>query len=242
MAQDAIRDAPLPPQFAVPWTWGLTRDLIRVPQPIMRLYFSMPENAPCKLSFSEHRRKFNQSSSRRNYHWDDARVRAVVAILRAKHGPKMSTLVRPKTWEDMYQYFDAVDLWVTGAWNLWRVVHHSCDENEGPVAPSPPDLAACDEIDQWAYDWCTHEHNRNRLSAWDRRSDILSVLSPMDSQNISDCDVAAFAVLRGALKHWYNHYNGQSQQHDGQAAGAVTMSSLQDARNSLPARAQDGTY
>ncbi|KAK4042492.1 hypothetical protein C8A01DRAFT_13926 [Parachaetomium inaequale] len=242
MAHDVIRDAPMPRQSKVPWYWGLTRDHIRVPQPAMGLYFNIPEDAPCKLSLSKHRRAFSYASSRRNFAWDDDRVRAMVSTLRAKHGPRMDTLVRPKTWEDMYQYFDAVDLWVAGAWNLWRAVHHACDENEGPVAQSPPDPAVFDEIDQWTYDWCTHEQNRNRLGAWDQRSDILCVLSPTDSQDISDCDVAALTILRGALKHWYRQYNGQSPQQDGQAAGAVAMSSIGDARNSLPARAQDGTY
>ncbi|KAL2169701.1 hypothetical protein VTG60DRAFT_5754 [Thermothelomyces hinnuleus] len=245
----SVREVLLPHQSKVGWIWGLARNDIAIPQPLMGFYWNMPQDAPCILSLPKARRCFKRGEvphGRRSVAWDDDYVCDTVAALRVRRGPKMNTLVRPRTWEDMYQYFDAVDLWTMGAWNLWRVVHFACDENEGgPGEPSPSKSAAFEVVDEWAYDWCTHEEHRARLSAWDERSDILCVLSPAEINDVSCCDIQELSVLRGALRYWSRFYKNQSRQEDnGQGVSAVSASSSsgQDAQDSLPARALDGTY
>ncbi|KAL2181020.1 uncharacterized protein P884DRAFT_266842 [Thermothelomyces heterothallicus CBS 202.75] len=243
----SVREVLLPHQSKVGWIWGLARNDIAIPQPLMGFYWNMPQDAPCILSLPKARRCFKRGEiphGRRGVAWDDDYVCDAAAALRVRRGPKMNTLVRPRTWEDMYQYFDAIDLWNMGAWNLWRVVHFACDENEGaPGEPSPSKFAASFEVvDEWAYDWCTHEEHRTRLSAWDERSDILCVLSPAEINHVSCCGIQELSVLRGALRYWSRFYKNQSRQGDnGQDVSAVSASSsnCRDAQDSLPTRALD---
>ena len=246
MASCGFREVLLPQQSKVGWNWGRARNDVVVPQPLMSFYWNMPQDAPCILSLPKRVRSFKRGAvphGRRSTAWDDNRVCETIHHLRKRRGPKMNTLIRPKTWEDMFRYFDAIDLWHHGAWNLWRVIHYACDENErGRDAESPSSHAALDTIDDWVYAWCTHKEHRIRLSAWDERSDVLCVLSPTDISDISSCNVAELSILRGALKYWHRFYKNQSPQENNQDIIAVSASSCGGARNSLPVRARDGTY
>ncbi|KAL2158401.1 hypothetical protein VTH06DRAFT_4449 [Thermothelomyces fergusii] len=241
------REVPLPHQSKVGWIWGFARNDVVIPQPFMGFYWNMPQDAPCILSLPKAQRCFRRgevSYGRRSAAWNDDDVRNMVAALRLQRGPKMNTLVRPRTWEDMYQYFDAVDLWTMGAWNLWRVVHLACDENEeGAGEPDPSRSAALAAVDDWAYNWCTHEEHRSRLRAWDERSDILCVLSPAEVNDVLCCGIPELSVLRDVLVYWSRFYKTQfGQEYGGQdvsAASSASNNSLEDARDSLPARALD---
>jgi hypothetical protein len=209
----------------------------------MGYYWTMPGDAACVLSAAQKPRSFEPGRvpTGRNADWDDGKIRAVVATLRNARGPQMEALVRPIVWEDMYQYFDAVDLRSMGAWNLWRVLHFACDENDGPVSQPSLDDDFAQEVEAWAYHWLTSEQNRDRLALWDQRSDILSIFPPSDTHEVVECNLEALNILRGTLKHWYHHYHNQSPQLEDQTNTTGTLTNLDDVRNSLPDRAHDGT-
>lgn len=243
MAQTRLPDASMPLPSKTGWDWGITSNYIRIPQPQMGFYWKMPADATCIFSITDQvreKRSFRRGAipSRSSNAWMDDDIRSRAAALRSQYGDKTKTIVRPKVWEDLYQYFDAVDLWNMGAWNLWRVLHFLCDENEGPPPQSRLDAAAIEEIEQWAYDWCTHEQNRIRLGWWDQRSDILHVLSPANLQDLDGYGPEVLTVLRGALMYWHRMYKNPAQQRYGHAASGERIGN----QDPLPAETQDGTY
>ncbi|KAK4151338.1 hypothetical protein C8A00DRAFT_36038 [Chaetomidium leptoderma] len=233
MAEEPIRQARVPFSSNVGWYWGITDNNMMIPQPVMGFYWDIPSDARHSLSANKERRSYNRGDvpARAIMAWDDDVVREVTAAFRAARGPEMQNLVRPETWDDMYQYFDAIDLWHEGAWNLWRVLHLACDQNDGTAVGSLPDPTIFDTVNDSSYDWCTHEENRNRLANWDQRSDILCILSPADLENINGCTIDALNILRGALEYW--HYVFEP------AANAERLSDIDIAQVSSPTRAQD---
>jgi hypothetical protein len=205
----------------------------------MGFYWNLPADAPCLFSSEKAKRCLDPLAPRprRGLAWTDGQVRDRAADLRARYGPTPQTLRRPRTWEDLYRYFDAVDLWDSGAWNLWRVIHFMCDEDELSTARAHSDAAVFNEVDDWAYDWCTHYENRRRLSRWDQRSDILDVLSQVDADNVRGCSPEALNILRGALKHWYGEYKQSPPEQDTQTNRALKPG-YEDMTESRPSRAQ----
>jgi hypothetical protein len=243
MAQTHLPDARMPLPSKVAWDWGITANYIRIPQPRMGFYWKMPADAACLFSINEdvpEKRWYKHGivQPRPSEAWNGNDIRSMATILRKLHTDKTKTMVRPKVWDDLYHYFDVVDLWTKGAWNLWRVLQFICDENEGPPPQSRLDAAAIGEVEEWAYAWCTHEQNRIKLGWWDQRSDILHVLSPADSKDLDGCGPEVLAVLRTAVLHWHQIYMIPSQQRDGHAASGKQVGN----QDPLPAETQDGTY
>ncbi len=230
---------PLPSKTG--WDWGRSANHLRTPQPHMGFYWNMPADAPCAFSSDKAFRSFKRGemAPHRIVALDDNQVRDIATELRASHGHEAQTLVRPKTWEDMYQSFDAVDLWWKGSWNLWRVLHLLCDENDSLMKTSDSGMAIYDEIEGWAYNWCTHETNRITLGTWDQSSDILQLLSPTDSQDIRGCNSWVLDVLRAALEYWHDKYKWSPHpQEHGKAGGFARSSDMPEA--SLAITTPDG--
>ncbi|KAK3310900.1 uncharacterized protein B0T15DRAFT_547824 [Chaetomium strumarium] len=213
----------LPEPSKTGWAWGVAANNIRVPQPFMGFYWNMPDDAPCIFSAADQgrdKRKFQRGCvpHRAAIAWDGNRFRAAALTLREKHGSIAQTLTRPRTWEDLYQWFDAYDIWWMGAWNLWLLLHLVCDENEGVSNPCSRSgrhqTNMADVVNDWAYKWCTHKSNLVKLHNWDPKGegDILDVLGPGDRENIHGCEAKALDVLRGALHHWRQQYTPPAPQ------------------------------
>lgn len=228
----------LPQESATSWVWGLTVQKVKVPQPRMGFYWNMPDNAACVFSLNDkvrEPRRYERGTvpSRPRESWSYDSIRASAAALRKKYPADVRGITRPRTWEDLYQWFDSHDLWRYGAWNLWNVLHLLRDEVEMRLGNVPLTPAVFREIDAWAYEWCTHAQNRLKLGAWDQTGDVLDVLSPADHNDIRDCNDAARSVLRGAFHYWYDQFSLNGP--DGSSHDPVAV-----AHPSLPARAQDG--
>ncbi len=238
---------PLPSKTG--WDWGRSANYKRTPQPHMGFYWNMPADAACAFSSNKKYRSFERGeiAPHRVVTLNDNQVHDIATALRASHGHKAQTLVRPQTWEDMYQFFDAVDLRMKGPWNLWRVLHLLCDENDGLMTTSDAetgsdmDPAARDEIEGWAYNWCTHETNRITLGTWDQTSDILQLLSSADSQDIHGCDAQVLDALRDALQYWHDKYKETPHpQDDGNAVNVDRSGDMPEV--SLAITTQDGKH
>ncbi|KAG7291827.1 hypothetical protein NEMBOFW57_001848 [Staphylotrichum longicolle] len=208
----------------------------RIPQPQMGFYWNLPADAPSAFSKKREQRSISRglAPKHRAIAWNDARVHAAATTLRAEHGDTVKTLVRPQRWEDLYQFFDTVDLWFEGSWNLWRVLHLLCDENDVAAQRDSLDSAILDEVERWAYKWCTHKTNRLKLATWDQKSDILSVLSESDSSNVAGCRKEALDMLRGALKYWHGHYKIPVPEQDGSKADAQQLDRLPENSPTAP--------
>ncbi|KAK3898941.1 hypothetical protein C8A05DRAFT_37455 [Staphylotrichum tortipilum] len=209
MSLNEFPGVPLPAPSRTSWAWGISDNRKRIPKPDMGFYWGMPLQAICLFSAPKPERSFRplDPKPRRCFAWDDSQVHTMVGILRERQqNLQACPLIRPNIWEDLYYYFDTVDMWRMGAWNLWRVLHCMCDEAEGIVVSPPLGHLERDLIEEWAYNWCTHEKNRDSLRRWDETSDVLSVMSPCDIENVRWCERQALDFLRGVLKHWYGMY------------------------------------
>ena len=202
----------LPAPSSTGWEWGwVSANRKHIPMPYMGFYWGMPADSLCLLSKPKFKRTFGRLDPRPRggSAWDNSQVQNMVGILRERHERVKNTypLIRPHTWEDLYYYFDAVDLWHNGAWNLWQVLHRMCDEDEG----APLDQMERDVIEEWAYAWCTHEKNRERLGRWDGTGDVLTVLSPADAESVPWSRWEALEFLRGVLRYWFGMYKVPEQ-------------------------------
>ncbi|KAL1836207.1 hypothetical protein VTJ49DRAFT_5447 [Mycothermus thermophilus] len=206
-----IKEAPLPAKSAIAWQFGTAANQLQMPQPNMVFYWDMPADAPCVLSLHGSvtaPRTYGRLDvpPRRHLLWPDDQVRAASTVIRCLHGEETKSIVRPRIWEDLYQYFDAVDLWTRGAWNLWRVLHLMCDENEAKPPPSHLDPWYAYEVMGWACNWCTNPENREKLRAWNRKSDILTLMSAEDRKNLKEAPSQALAILRFQLSKSYDEF------------------------------------
>lgn len=197
----------LPAPSSTGWEWGwVSVNRKHIPMPYMGFYWGMPADSLCLLSEPKPKRTFGplDPRPRDGSAWDDSQVQTMVGILRERHERVKNTypLIRPHTWEDLYYYFDAVDLWHNGAWNLWQALHRMCDEDEG----APLGQMEKDVIEEWVYAWCTHEKNRERLGRWDGTGDVLTVLSRADVESVRGSRWEALEFLRGALRYWFGPY------------------------------------
>ncbi|KAK4140221.1 uncharacterized protein C8A04DRAFT_15133 [Dichotomopilus funicola] len=215
-----------------------------MPMPTMSFYMKPPKDAACILSPGPEARTFprNDIPRRPMRRFTNAEIQEIVERLRGRDGSLLDSVVRPTRWEDMYRYFDVVDLWEFGAWNLWRVLHLICDQNGGAESYEYVSEDKVHEIDDWVYRWCTHEENRMRLSMWDGVSDVLSVLSWKSLDKLGHCTAEEFVVVRGALRYWYDQGNRTSEAARNARAHVRAMSHLNDARKHMPVHSLDGKF
>ncbi|GAB1311669.1 hypothetical protein MFIFM68171_01879 [Madurella fahalii] len=196
----------LPPRAGC--RWGFDTYGRPIPMPNIGFYTSVPADAECILSLNAevpakrslgHRLQIQDRPAELWLDWD---VEKAARDFRAEYPREVANIVRPTLWEDLYRYFDAHDLWFKGAWNLWHVIQCLCDENEGIRKQiDPHDL---NEIDGWAWRWCTHRENRDRLSTWDQQSDILDLLTQENRNELCGCGSETLDILRRALCYWYH--------------------------------------
>lgn len=177
----------------------------------MGIYWSMPANAECNFTLCtevpEKRSIFwGTVPFYRDMHvWSGEQIQARANYIRAKYPEQASKVVRPTSQTDLYKYFDAMDLYINGAYNLLWVILRLCDENDG-IAQHIDNTGCFDTVDDWAYKWCTHGENRRKLSGWDRRGDILDIMTPEDWKSIGNSDNEALNMLRSVLWEWYSKY------------------------------------
>lgn len=186
---------------------GVTTNKKQVMMPGMSLYTTMPADSKCIFSLNEQvreKRSLQHVLPKRDaVAWDQARIQAKADAIRKEYPSESKSIVRPVMWEQLYEFFDAHDLYFEGAWNLWAVIKQICNEN------SPDggfDQGQCDIVADWAYKWLTHNANLDQLGTWDKNSDILDILSRQDWGSIGDCGPKALDVLRGEFLHWHCYY------------------------------------
>ncbi|KAK4192492.1 hypothetical protein QBC35DRAFT_459212 [Podospora australis] len=198
-----------------------------IPEPHPEFYLGMPNGVQCKFSLNPQltapRYLYGNFPQRQPLiAWDDQRVKAKADLIQAEYPDEANKVTRPKDWIDLYQYFDAMDLWFQGAWNLWSVIDLLGVRNMDRVAFSKAHLETLSHmdpkvlssvvpwsdqqtatVDDWVYKWLTHEQNRQKVAAWNRKGDILHLLWYEDWLAIGDCSPQATVHLRKALEYWH---------------------------------------
>lgn len=132
--------------------------------------------------------------------WDREEIQVACNSLRLMYWDIMRNLQRPTGWMDMWQWFDAYDMYFYGAQNLWNCVNHLYDENMLIHADFRKESAL--EIGHWADDWCAIPANQEKLKAWDeRKGPIFNLFSVEDSKSMGPISDDVIPVLSDAIKH-----------------------------------------
>ncbi|KAK0717143.1 hypothetical protein B0T26DRAFT_282846 [Lasiosphaeria miniovina] len=229
----------------------------------MGFYTKMPADAQCIFTISAHvpvkrwmKHPFKQREIR---DWDENQVQIKANLIRKFHPEHLMEKVAPvEKWEQMYDYFDAADIWSHGAVNLWLAIDYLYHENKsieeakgkgkeiakGNVAEAygqqvgdtmdinPPQLANENPegfmiADDWAYKWLTHADNRQKLSTWDQKRDILSIFTANDWNNVAPCSYEYLDVLRRILIHWHPFYFAPSPVKDSKEGSTASKNEYQ---------------
>lgn len=191
--------------------------------PHVGFYRNPPPNAKCRWSTNYGEREphnFNKNMltmpGRELWLWNDNKLKTVADQYKQKFWKDLKTLERPKTFLDLYEYFDAGTLWYAGAYNLWNLMNMLVTEAHQRW-PAVLDHWK-DEIEQWVhgllYEWEGFEHNQNALQKWDQRGDPLvdvefnemfnvgfDKLGPAETTILRDVLINHFYLLTGQVPH-----------------------------------------
>ncbi|KAK1750242.1 hypothetical protein QBC47DRAFT_278071, partial [Echria macrotheca] len=157
-----------------------------IEMPSINLYTNMPADARSTISklagASEPRKMYHMLPDRTLVAWSQRQIQGLANQFRAAHPEAAMSVVRPTRWEDLYDYFDAHDLWYKGAWNLWQLVLCICDQND--VEAADQNMSMWEVVYDWTYKWLTHATNRQKLFDWDTVSDIVTIFTPEDWKDV----------------------------------------------------------
>jgi hypothetical protein len=136
----------------------------------------------------------------RNIHlWTGLEVQSACNSLRQIFWDCMKSMKQPHCWDDLWQYFDAHDLYHYGALNLWNVINHLFDENQLIFLDVSRQQAML--VGQWADRWLMSDENKARLMKWDEtKGPISSSLSDADTESLGPIQDDAITLIASALK------------------------------------------
>ncbi|KAK4200614.1 hypothetical protein QBC40DRAFT_225240 [Triangularia verruculosa] len=198
-----------------------------LPTPLMSYYFNLPRDSACVISVNKTRKapRFYDEPltipAREIECWDQSRIEEEARTIRTQYPAVAESIVVPGSWEDLYRYFDAHDLWLQGAWNLWAVIDELGYQNQkmkcysqkieeirnmGPRFPLQPYEQAM--INDFVEGWVSFMENRLTLIEWDGSRDILQLLSPVDWKDggIEGLNQTQADFLRDELTYWHGHW------------------------------------
>lgn len=116
------------------WSDVVGNDGIKTIDPALDFYLNPPPNSTCRWS-TDHGRlppnhivpndygSENRMPPRELIDWNDDTVQSKVDQYRNQYWEELKVLVRPNTFEDLYELFDSSTLWHNGAYNLWKLVN-----------------------------------------------------------------------------------------------------------------------
>jgi hypothetical protein len=131
-----------------------------------------------------------------------AEVQAYCNKLRKRYWFHMKDMAKPLAWEDLWQYFDAHDLYWRGAQNMWNVINHLYDENQLLLVNMWAAQAL--EIGFWVDEWLQGPYNMRKLQHWNQKLDITSIFSREDKASLGSLNEAEHGWLKDALIYRYH--------------------------------------
>ncbi|RDA91159.1 hypothetical protein CP533_4822 [Ophiocordyceps camponoti-saundersi (nom. inval.)] len=137
---------------------------------------------------------------RRVHLWNYDEIQSVCKSLRQVFWGEMKNLRRPTRWDDLWEYFDAVDLYHYGVLNIWNVMNTLFDETRIVTSTWSAEMAA--EIGHFTDEWVKDEENQEKLKAWDEmKGPVLCCLTSDDWTKIRNLQDGEIAVLKSALEY-----------------------------------------
>ncbi|UNI24033.1 hypothetical protein JDV02_009813 [Purpureocillium takamizusanense] len=170
----------------------------------VRFYTHPPATAQGKFSTMYGQQAFRKTGDllpeRRVHLWNRDEIQSVCNSLRVIFWADMKRLTRPYRWDDLWEFFDAHDLYHYGALNLWNVINTLYDENK--LIGNEWNGEAMMEIGRFADQWLKKEENRNKLAEWNSlKGGIVCVLASEDWQEIGDIQDDEMGLLKCALHY-----------------------------------------
>lgn len=144
------------------------------------------------------RKVSNPERERQMRLWDAQTIQTIANSIRRKYWHLMRGMQKPEQWTDVIKYFDAHDIYMYGALNLWNVVTHLWHENDNLSR----DLAARMQLEagRWADEWLTSEGNRQKLLQF-TSGDILALVPAEDKGKLPDNRQSDWDLARSALTY-----------------------------------------
>lgn len=136
---------------------------------------------------------------RRIHLWSKDEIQAQCNSTRKTYWNHMKEMKEPFSWNDLWTYYDAYDLYHYGATNLWNVIKTLCDENT--IIYSDVVKESAYHIGQWVDEWLKNNTNETKLRNWSEKDgSIVYILSKEDRNNTGDIPDNMMPVLSRALK------------------------------------------
>lgn len=117
------------------WSYVVGKDGVKTIDPIVGFYLSPPPKSRCRWStnnglyppnhivISDGDADEGALPPRELVDWNDDTIQAKVEQYRQLYWEDLKYLIRPNTFEDLYELFDSATLWYHGAYNLWKLVN-----------------------------------------------------------------------------------------------------------------------
>lgn len=166
-------------------------------------YTHPPSDAPAIFSTKNGTRPFSYLTHilppRRLHLWSKDEIQERCNSLRKTYWNHMKTMKKLNSWDDLYTYFDACDLYHHGVQNLWNVVNTLFDENE--IIRRDVSRESAQHIGEWVDKWLENIDNKTKLGNWTEKDGfIVYILSEEDRNDMDDLTDDMMPVVANALK------------------------------------------
>lgn len=133
----------------------------------------------------------------------NAEIRRKATSLREEFPEIVRGISKPPTsWYDLYDYFDAVDLWYEGAPFLFYVLNHISNENV--ILNRELEESKHAEIRNWAKLWV--DANVKRVLSIPSAQDLISIFDKSEQESIEGLEKHQLILLRNALNVYRKEY------------------------------------
>ncbi|KAF6841028.1 hypothetical protein CMUS01_03692 [Colletotrichum musicola] len=149
----------------------------------------------------------DMATGRHVYLWCAEDIQNHANSVRKKHWNLMKSMPQPTCWEDLYDYFDCVDLFHHGALNLWNLVCHLVHENK--MLRDNLIHGISFEVGMWCDEWLARNHNKTRLRDFSDWGNVLVLFDGSELEEIRQLDPFSQDILRTALAHRQHQLAGQ---------------------------------
>lgn len=171
-------------------------------------YTNPPDGANAIFSTGSGKRPFRHMYHilpRRKLHlWSKTEIQQNCNSIRKVHWQAMRGMTEPLCWDDLWQYFDAFDLYHQGAINLWNIINHLYAENNIIFNDVMKIWAV--ELGHWADQWLQVQGNADKLKNWDTtKGTVIQILDQQDWELLGNLNDAEIPMLSNALKCRRDH-------------------------------------
>lgn len=181
---------------------GVARDYVENNLPL-GFYTNRPADAAAVFSTMRGTGPFREMEhllpQRRIHLWGRDEIQSVCNSIRMVFWDCMKQMKKPYCWDDLWNYFDAYDLYHYGSLNLWNVINHLFDENVIISVDVQKEYAL--HIGKWANDWLIDDNNKAKLIEWNEaRGMIFAILSEEDRASLGGIQDDVVPLIASALK------------------------------------------